>query len=119
MCDTKCSMKLLLTHRGNDAGNLGTKTGVFPPRRRVEGQTRRVSNNLSMKKEKRRNVIIGEKMEEGRQRYLLLLLILNGLSITDNDESYCMKCLGLVAQLAMRVVAHLQVGDHHPQTAAV
>ena len=119
MCDTKCSMKLLLTHRGNDAGNLGTKTGVFPPRRRVEGQTRRVSNNLSMKKEKRRNVIIGEKMEEGRQRYLLLLLILNGLPITDNDESYCVKRLGLVAQLAMRVVAHLQVGDHHPQTAAV
>ena len=54
-----------------------------------------------MKKGKRRNVIIGEKMEEGRQRYLLLLLILNGLSITDNDESYCVKRLGLVAQLAM------------------
>ena len=72
-----------------------------------------------MKKGKRRNVIIGEKMEEGRQRYLLLLLILNGLSITDKGESYCVKCLGLVAQLAMRVVAHLQVGDHHPQTAAV
>ena len=58
-------------------------------------------------------------MEEGRKRYLLLLLILNGLSITNKDEGYCVKCLGLVAQLAMRVVAHLQVGDHHPQTAAV
>ena len=112
-------MKLLLTHRGNDAGNLGAKTRVLPPRRRIEGQACRVSNNLSMKKEKRGNIVIGEKMEEGRQRYLLLLLILNGLSITDNDESYCVKCLGLVAQLAMRVVAHLQVGDHHPQTAAV
>lgn len=117
--DDSSSVKLLLTHAGNDAGNLDAKTRVLPPRGGIQRQTRRICDDLGVTTGKRRNLVVGKEMKEGWQGQLLLRLVLNALALTEWKRRYGVIRARIVAQLTMRVPTHLQMGDGHPKQRAL